>query len=308
MATSLCLTIKNENLDLTLKRILSQSALPDEIVIVDAGDKEQYTLSRNYKIYKKYNIRYIQEKCNRSEGRNRCAGVATCENLVFIDGGCAPQKNWFKTMRNALNAKGAEIIAGAYISKIHKFYDYLLDKFLNQNDFYPSARNFAMKKTLYKKNRGFREDLTTGEDLEFFKRLVDRGHKIQKAADAVVVWDLPDFLNYLKKIFWYSAGDGRSGIWWDKRKKLATHNVQLLFNTARCVILVGVGLYGYVWLAALFYIIYLASSAYKHKVSFTRFAGLNPFLIAFNSCEFTVIKLATDLSSIAGFIFGLIVK
>lgn len=296
---SLCITVKNENIAGLLKQIGAQSVLPDEIIVVDAGK----TKNTNFKNKK---LNYICALGNRSQGRNLAAKNAKYDALVFLDAGCKLSKNWFSEIKSAILSKDAQIIAGKYLSRPENFTEYLEDKFLNVTDYYPSARNFAIKKGVFEKLGGFDERLNHAEDLEFFTRAANAGYKIEKNEHAVVVWELPKMRQYLAKIFSYAWGDAENRVWWDARKKFQTHNIKLLLNLMRYVILVSLFLLGYASIAFVFISVYLGAVAWRRKLDFKKFAKGNVFLILRNLAVYVMVKLMTDLMSIGGFIIGFI--
>lgn len=296
---SLCITIKNENIAGLLKQIGAQSVLPDEIVVVDAGE----TKNTNYKNKK---LNYICTRGNRSAGRNLAAKNAKYDTLVFLDAGCKLSVNWFSEIKNSILKKDAQIIAGKYISNPCTFTEYLEDKFLNVPDFYPSARNFAIKKRIFEKLHGFNERLNTAEDLEFFTRTARAKCKIEKNDNAILIWELPKLRQYLLKIFNYARGDAQSRIWWDRRKKINTHNIKLLLNLARYGILLALVIFGYSLIALLFLMVYLVAVAWRGKLDFKKHAHANLLFVLRNLIVYVIVKILTDLASIAGFLTGLI--
>lgn len=298
---SLCLTVKNENIPGILKQLAKQSELPDEIVLVDAGEMKHGD-------YKNKKLNYIYQKCNRSEGRNLAAQKAQYENLVFLDGGCSPKPNWLAEIKSSISRHNVQVVAGEYVSPTNSFFEYLEDKFLNVVDNYPSARNFAIKKKLFEKLDGFSEKLNTAEDLEFFTRLVNRGYKIEKNARAVVIWKLPGRSQYLAKIFNYAAGDAKSGVWWDPRKKWRTHNVRHLINTLKFAVFLFLLLKQLYLFFVVFFMVYVLATAAKNRINFWEFAGNNYLRRLRNVVEFVMIKTLTDIFSVFGFIFGLLLR
>ncbi len=299
---AVCLTVKNEDIEKMVKLLDRQTVKADEIVIVDAGDGNLF-------LHKKIKVNHIQKVCNRSEGRNLCAKEATSENLVFLDAGCVPEKNWLEEMKKEMAKRGAQIVAGNYQSKKQNFADYLIARFLNRaisddNFIYPSARNFAIKKSIFLRLHGFKEELNEAEDLEFFKRAVDRGFKIEKAKNALVWWKLPGKWDFLKKIFFYTKGDVKSGIWWDSREKLKTHNIRHALMVVRYAVLIAIAA-RYLFLFPFFLGVYLIAVTVKYRIDFNKFANENLLFIVDNIFTFILIKLLTDVVTIGGFLGGL---
>lgn len=306
---SVCLTVKNEDIDEILKQLILQSDLPTEIVIVDASSKNWFTETKK-KAYARYNIKYIKKLGNRSVGRNLAANKATSDNLLFIDAGCELHLDLIKNISLSLLTPTREIVAGSYSSRVFTFQEYIFAKFLNRSisdkNFYPSARNFGIKKKVFMALHGFNESLDTAEDLEFFKRALDSGFKITKNKNATLYWNLPSFKEYVFKIFHYAFGDAKSRIFWDTRKKLATHNIKHILTISRWLVLLILTLFGYIYVAVFLFVLYVLSTAIKHKIDFSKF-NFNFILLDFiNFLEFVLIKVVTDFSVMLGFISGIL--
>jgi len=305
---SLCLTIKNEKVLPVIREVVKQTKLPDETVIIISGKKTAEKIDKN--ILKKLNIKLVFHESNRSGGRNAAANYATHENLIFIDSGCVLDKNLVRTMSSSLEAKNAEIIAGRYQSIANNFQEYLFSKFMNRDIsdkkvFYPSARIFGIKKRIFASLNGFRADLDTAEDTEFFKRVLDEGYSIQKNTKAIVTWRLPSLRKYLRKIFTYARGDAESDIWWDKRKKLGTHNIKHTLTLMRWSALFMLIFLGFTHFADFLLLIYLSSSALKNKIDYSQFADKNILKIGFNLITYVIIKILTDFAALSGFVVGM---
>lgn len=305
---SVCLTVKGENIEKLIDNLLTQQTkAPDEIVIVEAGEKE------NAEVYKKYEkaakFKIILAKCNRSEGRNLAAKNAAHENLIFIDAGCVPQPDWLAKMAAAIEKENPQIVAGAYESPQNSFKDYIFAKFLNRNItsssfIYPSARNFAIKKYIFDELGGFNKRLNFAEDTEFFTGANAKGYHFEKANGARVYWTLPKNLKeYLSKIFSYAKGDIATGIWWDAKKKFATHNIKNLLCFLRVALILFLFMCGYVQLAALIILLILVATASRNKIDFNQFSGGSLSLVLKHVIIFASVKIVTDIAVSAGFFY-----
>jgi hypothetical protein len=153
---------------------------------------------------------------------------------------------------------------------------------------------------------GFNESLETAEDLEFFTRAANTKQKITLCEEAVVFWKLPTWTQYFSKIFAYARGDAQSRIWWDRRKKLQTHNIKLMLAIGRYGVLGALFFFGFRVLAFAFWVVYLIAVAERAKIDFTKFAKRSGVLILGNIASYVIIKTLTDLAAICGFIAGLL--
>lgn len=306
---SVCLTVKNENIDEILKQIISQSILPFEIVIVDAS-KNNWFSDKKRKAYARYNIKYVKKAGNRSCGRNLAVDKASSENILLLDAGCELDTDLIRNIALSLQKQKSEIIAGSYTSRVFNFQKYIFSKFLNRNinskNFYPSARNFGIKKPIFKALGGFDEKLDTAEDLEFFKRALDQNFKIVKCVKALVYWDLPNLKEYINKIYNYARGDARSRIFWDQRKKLGTHNIKHILTISRWLVIVVLFVTSHFYVAAFLLSVYFLSIAIKHRINFNKYNHGVIFFDIINLAEFIFIKIVTDFSVMSGFIVGIV--
>jgi hypothetical protein len=305
---TLCLTLKNENIEQLIHQIAAQTLLPDEIIIIDSSEKSWENRKYN-KIFQNLNIKYIGLHCSRSEGRNKAANLSTSENLLFIDGGCTFHKNAVSAMKICLSRKASEIVGGRYLSQTKNFTEYLFAKFLNMDlskssTIYPSARIFGIKKKIFNKLKGFNEKLLVAEDTEFFKRALDQGVKIEKCLSSVVFWNLPNLKEYFIKIFSYAEGDAKSEIWWDSRKKFGTHNIKHLLTLFRWMIICVLIFTGFYHVALLLIFVYLYTVSIKHQIDFLEFSSNNLFVMIKNVIVYVIIKIATDWAAMTGFIKG----
>lgn len=304
---SVCSTIREENVLDVIKNLKDQLNDETELVIVDASFSDQKNFIGQYPFPVKYAFR---QGVNRSVGRNAAARLASNDNLIFIDHGCLPKKNWFYQMSQALSREKNQIIVGAYESPINSFREKLMVAFLNvgfdsnSGFIYPSARNFGISKKVFNMVGKFNEKLNYAEDTEFFKRAADRKIHFKNAFQAKVVWPLPKTnAAYLAKIWQYAMGDLKNAIWWDDRKKWQTHNLKHLLLVARFLILLVLFLVQK-YLALFFLTLYLVAVAKKHRINFKKFAG-NDLLVLKNVCCFVSLKLLTDLAVLIGVFSGI---
>ncbi len=290
MKTSLCLTLLNEEKSIAalLTSIYQQTKLPDEIIIVDGGSKDN-TLS----IIKSYSkqipkIKLIIEKnASRSKGRN--IGVEKSKNqiITMTDADCILNKNWLANITKPFKDKKVDLVAGFYNMKTEGSFQKSLAPFLGitpkkfSNDFLPSTRSVAFKKSLWKKVGGFyqKNNENTGEDTIFNYEAVRRGANIKRAKNAIVYWQLPESLeDALKKFFNYAKWDAKYGIWWHPVQKFKTHNLKVLTIFARYI------LFLIFWPLFFVYLIYAYWKA-------------GPWG--------TIIQVSSDFAIMAGFIYGI---
>lgn len=253
MEVSFISTVLNEEktVEVFLESLMEQTRLPDEVVIVDGGSFDQTVEKiKNEKIKMKNYIekfKILERKgFNRSQGRNEAIRKAKGEIIVASDGGCILDKYWleeivkpFKDKRdrdnggeNKKDKEELEVVAGFYIPTG----DTLLQKILGQltsiplekinpQNFLPSSRSIAFKKSAWEKVGGYPENLNYCEDLVFAKRLKKAGMNFVFAPKAIVFWPQKNNIaGAIRQFFKYAVGDGMAG---DESPHFKRHLVKL---------------------------------------------------------------------------------
>ena len=95
---SLITTVLNEKNNLAdwLDGILSQTILPEEIIIVDGGSKDGTWEMLSEKSKQNSLIKVWQHPGNISSGRNFAISKAIGEIIVVTDAGCTYDVSWFR--------------------------------------------------------------------------------------------------------------------------------------------------------------------------------------------------------------------
>lgn len=102
---SVCITTKNRETQLKdcINSILNNTVLPDEIIIVNQGNR----FSKNFLDYKDTSIVWKvinQNKSNLSSGRNTAIKNSKSEILCFTDDDCVVHKHWIKNIKKRFNS------------------------------------------------------------------------------------------------------------------------------------------------------------------------------------------------------------
>lgn len=219
-------TVYNEERSISsfLDSLFSQSVLPQEIVIVDGGstDNTVLTIEKKNKDFQKFNkrinIKIIVKKGNRSVGRNTAIGNATGDIIACSDAGCTLNKDWLRQITSVFNNKNVDVVSGFYkpiansvFEKCLATYTCVMPDKVNPNNFLPSSRSIAFKKTAWVKAGGYPEKLNTCEDLVFAKKMKQQGLTFQFVKDAVVYWpQKSNIKDAFKQFFNYARGDGQA--------------------------------------------------------------------------------------------------
>lgn len=219
MNVSIVITILNEEktINRLLRSLLSQTVQPREIIIVDGGSTDS-TLSQ---IPNKKIIKVFVKPGNRAIGRNYGIKQAKNEIIAITDAGGYPQRDWLEKLTSPFEDKDVLAAAGYYKSigknpfeeAVTPYFLVMSDKAKQMEEFLPSARSMAIRKSAWKKVGGFPEEFSHNEDLVFDYRLREAGVNFAFARGAIVYWYPPkNVYEALVKFFRFSFGDAESGI------------------------------------------------------------------------------------------------
>jgi glycosyltransferase involved in cell wall biosynthesis len=249
---SIITTVKNESKNI---RNFIESALlqepPWELIIVDAMSTD-----KTGEIIKEYanrydNIKLIQKKCSRGEGRNIGVANSTSEYVIFTDGDVILDPLWLKYMREDFE-KGEEVVAGNTILTGNKKFAELERVKLyykNVDLTFPSC-NLGYKKSLFLKIGGFDPVFITAEDIDLNFRAVAENKKLYYDERAIVYNKTRDnFISFYKQAFW--NGYGRKQLTLKHGNLWKNYNMKNMFNNKsfRLVPLsrLGIAMLGYIY-------------------------------------------------------------
>ncbi|MCL5070228.1 MAG: glycosyltransferase [Actinobacteria bacterium] len=245
---SFIITILNEEKDISafLDSLFEQSALPEEIVIVDGGSTDNtvdilsnyflgkakdfdFKLSGNImfdapdgivnsdKNSSSIKIKIFQIKGVRiSEGRNFAIKNTSGETICVSDSGCILDKDWFLQITKPFQSRRELNIVSGYNYAIAKnFLQSCLaasimpkKEEIKKEKYMPSSRNLSFKKNAWLEVGGYPETMDYGEDMKFNFNLRSKGYEIDYNPEAVVYWKMRDNLaKIFKQFFRYAKGD-----------------------------------------------------------------------------------------------------
>ena len=206
----------------------TQTRLPDEIVIVDAGSKDgtwelmQAEASRSDRPWK---MKALQEiRCNVARGRNLAIEASEGDLIVSTDIGCDWDPEWLAGMVAPLMGDSAvELVVGSWavrkqdLSGPWAITEWALkgDQRLEATeDSYSSSRSIAYRKSVWEALGRYPEDLTLAADDAMFHYLIEMA-EVKRAGAPVVrcYWHRHESLQgFLKEAYRYGLGDGEAGI------------------------------------------------------------------------------------------------
>jgi glycosyltransferase involved in cell wall biosynthesis len=216
-------TVKDEEISILqlLHSFENQSLKPHEVIIVDGGSTDG-----TVKVIKSFanpqlSLKLIQaDDANRSKGRNLGISTASTEIIACTDAGVVLDERWLENLVKPLMNDDADFVGGVYLqngeSLLQKCIGILqypnLQK-LRIEDFLPSSRSVAFKKSVWKAVGGYPEHLEKAEDTYFDLMVQREGFKVALAKDAVVLWPArKSFSELFKQYSSYAE--------WDVRAKL----------------------------------------------------------------------------------------
>lgn len=228
MQFSLVSTIFNEEkrLSQTISDLEAQTIKPTEIIITDAGsiDASWEILSVWQKNSDIPIILLKEEGCNVARGRNLAIKAAKHDLIVSTDFGCRFHPEWLQSLTRPFEEdKNLQVVGGAYsvIEEEIKTYparaNYILTNgyqtTLNDN-FIPSSRSIAYKKSVWQEIGGYPEWLTlAADDLVFGLQIKAKQIPISLVSNPYVYWGRHvKIKHYNKEAFRYGLGDGEAKV------------------------------------------------------------------------------------------------
>jgi len=243
MKTSICITIKNEEkyIAALLESLLFQTRKGDEVIVADAGSKDKTLDIVRHFAKKDKSIKILKVPgTSIAKGRNLAIEASSGEIIATTDAGCIAHSDWLEKLTYPFKHESVGIVAGFYempfvnpIQEAGRVYIGTPPERFDSQEFMPSTRSVAFRKSVWEELGGFNEKLSgTAEDTQFFFHAVKNKVKIVRVEEARVEWTEIKFF-YLKdfseKFLNYAKGDAKSKIWWHPTKQFMSHNIKILF-------------------------------------------------------------------------------
>ncbi len=226
LRVSLVATVLNEadTLARWWRSILSQSRLPDEVVVVDGGSSDGTAdVLREMAAEAPFPVRVeVLEGGNIAQGRNRAISLAAHPVIAVTDAGCVLAPDWLeKLVAPFREDPGVQLVAGFYQPLARNWFQALsacatlpLPREVREDRFMPSSRSVAFRREVWERAGGYPEWLEIGEDMYFNHRWKELGIRHVLRREAQVLWHMrPDLPSLLRQYFRYARGDGESGMY-----------------------------------------------------------------------------------------------
>ena len=244
---SLITTVLNEesSIEHFLSSIAIQTQKPDEIIIVDAGSKDNTVeiiksfqpLLKNLKII-------VNERANRSVGRNSAIKNAINDIIIMSDAGCRLDKEWVKEISRPFVDIKTKVVAGFYLSESKTVfqkcvapYALVMPDRVNPKNFLPSSRSMAIRKTIWKQSGGFPENFSDNEDFVYAHILKRKKINIVFVRKAIVYWfPRKNIKQFWTMIYRFARGDAKAGLRRIKIASIFLRYVGFIFFGLSCLI------------------------------------------------------------------------
>ena len=187
-----------------LKKVLEslvQQNFPNnefQIIIADNGSSDgSLDVAKEYRGNYPQLVNYVIEDKIQSSyaARNKGIGVAKGQVLAFTDSDCIPAKDWLRNGFLSMDDSGASMVAGriemTYKDSAPNIWEYIDTGKLNQRSYVENAgfgatANLFVRRNIFSKYGLFRNDLQSGGDYEFGRRLTKMGEELVYVSNAVV--------------------------------------------------------------------------------------------------------------------------
>jgi glycosyltransferase involved in cell wall biosynthesis len=214
MKASFVATVLNEEdaIDDFVRSLLHQSKKPDEIIIVDGGSTDKTV--EKLKQHKKVTL--LIKRGNRSIGRNYGISHAGGDVILISDVGCVLDREWSKNITSPFNNQNIDVVSGYYKPVTNSIFEKALAAYtcvmpdkVDPENFLPSSRSVAFKKSAWRKVEGYPEHLDTCEDLVFARNMKRAGLRFSFIKNAIVYWpQRKNISEAFRQFYNYAKGDG----------------------------------------------------------------------------------------------------
>lgn len=306
---SLCLTVLNEagSIDELMRSVVSQTRLPDEVVVVDGGSTDG-TLEKLELYRNRLNVRIFKEPgASISKGRNEAIRNAGGEIIAVTDAGVRLSPNWLAGLAAPIEAGTADVSAGFFRTDPRSLFETAMgatvlpfQRDINPESFLPSSRSIAFRKEVWSSVGGYPEWLDYCEDLIFDLAYLSRYFRQAWVPEAIAHFRPRSSLkSFWLQYFRYARGDGKADLW---RKRHAARYLTYLVGAPAGLLLTKRVPYfaALILMAGLLYI----------KTPAARFLNLSANLgvgkRSLGLALVPMIRLTGDLAKMAGYPVGVL--
>ena len=220
-SVSLISTIYNEadNIKEFLDSVVSQTVLPSEYIIVDAGSTDgTLDVLRDYAEKYPWIKVYVVPGIDIGGGRNEAIRRASGSVIAVTDAGCVLDKHWLERITKPILDGRADVVVGAYEPLARNEFELFQGAVSTvPKEEIParpsrwSSRSIAFRRQVWESVGGY-PPFRTGEDTNFNIKVLEAGFKIFFEPDAVVFWRVcPSWRAFFRQFYRYGYGDAKTG-------------------------------------------------------------------------------------------------
>lgn len=241
-AYEIALTTYNDaqSIEAFLLNITNQSLPPKRIIMADGGSSDEtIQLAKGFQEKSACPVTIIRGKrLNYPQGINTAIKATEAPYIGIVAVGNLYDKYHFERLMARAIDTNADIaypyMYGQDTTAFSKWYNQFV---LNGNQGFvgesPSNHGALLKRSVFQRIGYFIEDLSVGEDTEFYLRAMRRGITVQAVNEAEVYWETPKSIReYLKQVNWYTIGNMRvfsnRKIMWRRKSSILLWLVTLL--------------------------------------------------------------------------------
>jgi GT2 family glycosyltransferase len=225
---SIEIVVKNDpGVERTLELLRAQKTTASfEVIVIDASRPGALHYIRD----KFPEVRWVDydqngKKYTIPEQRNIGVKLAQGDVIACIDANCEPAADWLESLMGAIR-DGEDIVGGPCVaSNANNLVDYLPVHSERTYVIECTTINVALKRSVFERVGMFDENLSYGEDVDFFWRCVDAGYKLCQEPKALIRHDYGETGEQLGRAFRY--GKARALL---HKKHLARKWKQLLMH------------------------------------------------------------------------------
>lgn len=270
-------------LKILLNKLLYQTVLPFEIIIVDCSTNSEI---ENYCKINNFNFKIIYKKLNKSyPGKSRNYGLElTSKNIIgLLDVKTIPKKNWIEDYLKILIKDKKDIVFGKtiYLANTYKQKIILSSTFGNIN--HETTPGSIFLKEVFEKNK-FIDNVRSGDDLEWRIKIKNSFKTFTPEFSSLEYRQLPNSLfNFIYKYFIYSLYNSKVNVQHNiKDAYLGLFLILTSLVIPRWNYLIGnwnnnplyipnITKYYFLFIIILFLIIYFFNIIIRKKINFTLF-------------------------------------
>lgn len=307
MQVSVVVTVLNEAASLPhlLADLAAQSRPPDEVVICDGGSTDS-TLSL-LEAETRLPLRVLSlPGANISQGRNAAIEAAAGEIIVATDAGVRLDQDWVECIVRPLDQDGAQVVSGFFRPDVTTVFETAMGATvlpelgdIQADQFLPSSRSVAFRKSAWAAVGGYPEWLDYCEDLIFDFRLRDLYGVFPFVPQAVVYFRPRSSLRaFFRQYFQYARGDGKADLW--RKRHAARYGLYLV--AVPLIAVGGVCVSPWIWNMYLLALPAMFFTGWRRLVHLWTDLSTLEKAVAF--CWIPIIRIVGDLAKMAGYPVG----